>query len=116
MLCTVSARGVVEVSACARLTSGHISVVCSAMLVHIVPYARREGLRFAVHSSAGKAQSRTKLGGHDVRFEVCNVVRLGIRLQAQLVSVHESRCGGTTYIGVDGRVRDVRVVSQVCGG
>jgi hypothetical protein len=94
MLCTVSACGVVEVSACARLTSGHISVVCSAMLVHIVPYARREGLRFAVQSSAGKAQSKQSWRECDIRFKVCNVVRLGIRLQAQLVSVCTSRAAG----------------------
>jgi hypothetical protein len=54
MLCTC--QRVVSRDIMAMLTSGHISVVCSAMVVHIIPYTRRERLRFpASRQQAGTA-------------------------------------------------------------
>lgn len=37
----------------AMLTSGHVSVICSAMLLYVVPYTGRETLCFSMRLSAG---------------------------------------------------------------
>jgi hypothetical protein len=59
MLYTGYHVGSTEVLLRAMLTSGHVSVVCPAMFVYIVPYTWRETLCFPVHTwsvSGGRRQ------------------------------------------------------------
>jgi hypothetical protein len=104
-------------------TSGHISVVCPAMLVYIVPYAGGQRLCFSTTASAGR---------HDdprgPRGQAQPTIQSRHRLiedptAAQLVSsrLHMSLCLSrargqrwvATYIWLDGRVRHVGIVGQV---